>query len=176
MTERYDRIAQSLHWLIALLIPVLWLMGENIENMAKGEPRVAFIALHISVGMVFATLLVLRVLWRVTHRPPASAPAPRALEIAAKAGHHALYLLMVLIPVLGILARLTHGRSVPVFNLFEIPTPFASNKALYEPLEGAHGLAANLLILLAIGHIVMALYHHFWMKDGLLKRMSPFGG
>lgn len=175
MTERYDRVAQTLHWLIAVMIIGLWAMGENFENVAKGQPRLDFIALHRSVGMVLLLLVLLRIVWRLTHRPPPALPASRLADIATKAMHHGFYLLMVLIPVLGVLATWTHGRDLSIFGAINLPTMFASNKAIYEPLEEVHGFLASLIVLLAAAHALMALIHHFWMKDATLKRMSPFG-
>jgi len=64
---------------------------------------------------------------------------------------------------------------VLIFGMINLPTMFASNKAIYEPLEEVHGFLASLIVLLAAGHAVMALVHHVWMKDSTLKRMLPFG-
>lgn len=174
MAERYDRVAQVLHWLIALLIPVLWLMGENIDNVPRGPERTAFINLHISIGIIFALAVVLRLYWRFTHTPPAPLPASRPQIVLATAVQHTLYLLMVIIPVLGIAARFTHGRDIAIFGMLTIPTPFAEDRSLFKPLENIHGLVGTILISLSLLHAALALIRHFVLKDGLLNRMSPF--
>jgi cytochrome b561 len=47
-------------------------------------------------------LVLLRILWRATHRPPAMPGSFGALErFAAHAAHGALYVLMVLLPLSG---------------------------------------------------------------------------
>jgi cytochrome b561 len=38
-------------------------------------------------------------------------------------------------------------------------------------IAGAHEFGAAILFLLVIGHVVAALYHQYWLKDGLFSRM-----
>ena len=49
------------------------------------------------------------------------------------------------------------------------------NHDLHESLEEVHEFLFNALLVVAVVHIVAALYHHWVLKDATLRRMLPFG-
>ena len=88
--------------------------------------------------------------------------------------HHLLYVLMLLVPVVGVVARVWHGRPFD-YGLFQLNFGVASNPAVFHPAEKIHQLLAYALFALAGAHIAGALYHHFVRRDGVLLRMMPGG-
>jgi cytochrome b561 len=111
---------------------------------------------------------------RVLGNTPPIQPAPSALmEKLAKAGHLALYALMVVLPVLGWLLLSARGKPIPFFGL-ELPALVAPDKALGRQLKEIHELGGNLGYFLIGGHAIAALFHHYVLKDNTLRRMTGF--
>ena len=123
--ERYTRVAMLLHWLVAGLIIANVALGWLAGFLPDAAVRPT-INLHKSIGLTLLGLVVLRILWRLTHRPPAFpasyAPAERA---GAHAAHALLYVLILAIPVSGYLhdSAFTKAAVHPLtlFGLVEIP-------------------------------------------------------
>ncbi|HSG36365.1 MAG TPA: cytochrome b/b6 domain-containing protein [Paracoccaceae bacterium] len=155
---RYDLSQIVLHWLIAILIASNYLLGDTMSDAFKALVRSGGSGAldgganaHRLIGVSVVVLLIVRVVLRLFKRGPAEAPGPRLLQLGAKAGHLALYVLMFAVPVSGFLA----------FN------------GLNRDLGEVHEVLTNLLMLLAFGHALLAFYHHYILKDGLLNRMIP---
>jgi cytochrome b561 len=168
--QSYDRTQIVLHWLIALLIFGLYAVGLSVDLFDK-PVRPFIINLHAVFGLTLLLLVAVRIFWRVTHNsPPLPASMGPLFQKAAAAGHGLLYLLTVAIPLLGIPAFLFRGRPLDL-GLFQIPAPVAANSDLAHQVTEIHGLLANILIALVVGHVLVALYHQFVLRDNLLARM-----
>jgi cytochrome b561 len=94
------------------------------------------------------------------------------MRLASHAGHVALYVLMIAIPLIGIPTLLYRGRGLD-FGLFQIPSPFSRTPEIFRPLTQVHEIASYLLIALAVGHALAAIYHQYVLRDGTLTRMRP---
>jgi cytochrome b561 len=154
-TTGYSGTQIALHWLVAVLILVAWLTGEGAEEALEAveEGGTAGFVPHVAMGLAILALVVVRVMVRLSRGAPASPGAAGSLAVrAAEWGHGLIYLLMIAVPLGGI-----------------------SVWFLGMELEDAHKLAANLLMLLVLGHALMALYHQYVLKDGLLRRMMKAG-
>jgi len=173
--RRYTPVAMFLHWAIAALIVAGWTL-PHIRGFMP-QDRAAIMDLHRSVGMTVFALLLVRLVWRLFHRPPAlpKSTAP-VLRWAAHAGHAVLYLLMLGVPLCGMLLTWFAGRGIAVWGLFTVPAPLAPSENLHRTFEDLHGLLGNALIWLAGFHAAAALLHHHVLKDGLLDRMLPGRG
>ena len=88
--------------------------------------------------------------------------------------HHLLYALMLVIPLIGIVAYVWHGR-VFDYGLFQLNFGVAMNRGVFHPAEFVHQWLAYALFGLAGLHAAAALYHHFVRRDGILMRMLPGG-
>ncbi|MBI5164784.1 MAG: cytochrome b/b6 domain-containing protein [Magnetospirillum sp.] len=141
-SNRYDPVLQSLHWLMAAVILVLWGMGVWMEDLPKGPFRADVYGLHKSLGVLVLLLVAVRWPWRRWHGvPELPAAMPAWEQRAAHLGYLGLYLLMVGLPVSGILMSQTGGRDVALFGL-GLPTVIGKHEMLHEVFEGAHGLFA----------------------------------
>ena len=171
----YDAFTKTLHWSMALLIPMAWVIGVVLEDLPR-ESRGLPMFFHKSIGVLILALLVVRLLWRVTHTAPDTEKTPWEpwAHLAAKAGHGLLYLLMIGVPVGGILVSFANGRSVPFFGLFEIASPWATKQAFAGQIGEMHETFAHLLLLVAFGHAVVGVLHHVVLKDRTLLKMKPF--
>lgn len=150
-TTGYSAIQIGLHWIIAILILVAWLSGEGAEEAMEAfedGASTGFVP-HFAFGLTILTLVVLRLVIRLTRGAPAVPGTPGSWQVmAAVWGHRLIYLLMIAVP-LG-------GASVFFLGL---------------EVGEIHGLAANILMLVVLGHALMALFHQYVLKDGLLRRM-----
>ncbi|WP_333824797.1 cytochrome b [Pinisolibacter sp.] len=171
----WDPVTKALHWSMALLIPLAWVIGVVAEDAAR-ETRGTLMFAHKSVGVLILALLALRLLWRATHTAPETEKTPFEpwAGLAAKAGHALLYLLMIGVPIGGIVTSFANGRSVPFFGLFEIASPWATKQPFEGTVSEMHEIFAHLLMLVAFGHAVAGILHHAVLKDRTLIKMKPF--
>ncbi|MBS0364768.1 MAG: cytochrome b [Proteobacteria bacterium] len=167
-TGVYDRTTVWLHWTTAALVAILWCLGQTIDWFARGEPRVAARSVHILCGVALAVLLLYRIRWRAMagRRLP---PAGSGLwQRAARIVHGSLYVLLCSTVLLGIANAWIRGDSI--FGLFRIPALVAAH-SLKSQVEDLHSWSANLLVIVAVLHIVAGVAHHFIYRDGVLRRM-----
>jgi cytochrome b561 len=172
--QRYSGFAQAMHWTIAVVVLGMFTLGMLFDYTPKGT-KTWWVNIHVCVGLVLFALVLIRLAYRAGNPPP---PPPAGVsEPVRKAGvasHHLMYLLMVVIPVIGVVAYVWHGR---VFNygLFQLDFHVPSNKAVYERAEDIHGYLVYVLMGFVALHFLAALWHQFIRKDGLMWRMLPGG-
>ena len=171
---RYDRVAVALHWIIGLAILAQIAFGWLLDQFARGTPeRSMAINLHKSSGLILAALIVLRVLWRLAHRPPAYPPAMAGQQLqAVRVGHALLYVCMVGMPLSGYLASNFSKHGINFLNRYELAPWGPDDKTVYGIFNGTHDALALVFSVLVAGHLMLALYHAFIARDGLLARMS----
>jgi cytochrome b561 len=174
--QSYGAIARSLHWATALFIAIAWPLGQFREVLPAGAARQAGQFAHVSLGLAVILLVALRLFWRAFDPPPAAIEADRFepwLGFAAKGGHLLLYALMIATPVLGVVMQFARGHALPVFGLFDIPSPWTADRAFGREMLQFHSLAADALGIVAVGHALAALFHHWALGDRTLARMLP---
>lgn len=176
-SSRYDRVARHLHALIGLALVAQIVFGVLLDDLApKGTPaRASVINMHKSLGMVLGLLIVLRLLWRLGHRPPAwPLSMTGAQRMAALWGHRVLYAAMLVLPASGYIASNFSKHGVKFFGV-ALKAWGPDLPAVYKVFNGLHELTAWVLVALIAGHVLMALKHSFMDRDGLLARMSLRG-
>jgi cytochrome b561 len=190
----YTKTAIILHGLIALGIFFMfglgWYMHEIPKDAAKQmafdvfdlgiytwnlteavSPRTFYFNLHKSIGITLLALIVFRVFWRITHRPPAMLSSYKAWEKKLATGaHHLLYLLMIAMPLSGLVMAINSKYGVMWFGIDFIGG--LDNKNLREVFKEVHETIGAILLLIIIIHIVGALKHKLIDKDDTMKRMS----
>lgn len=192
-TTSYTKTAKVLHWLIAIAIfgmfALGWFMSELPKEAPKQmaydlfnlgvytlnlteeiSPRTFYFNLHKSIGVTIFALILIRILWRITHRPPALLSSYKAWESKLASGaHHLLYLLMVALPLSGIIMAIYSKYGIKWFGLELIKG--LDNKDMRELFYEAHEIIGLIILLVIILHIIGALKHKFIDKDDTLKRM-----
>jgi cytochrome b561 len=180
---RYGTVAMTLHWLIALAVIAMLVIGKIMADLDSDDPnRFTLIQLHKSAGLTILFLTLLRIGWRLTNAVP---PLPATLRTwerwAAHSTHFAFYALLLTIPLSGWTIASSSSSGIPTvwFGLFEVPNlpgmqDEPGRKDLHKQAEEMHELLGNLMILLLLLHVGAALKHHFWDRDNVLKRMLPF--
>ena len=169
---RYDRGAICFHWLMAVLIVVVGVLGLLHDSWPKGTQSF-WINVHALLGLAVWALLMVRFWWRSTHAPPPL--PPEAGELARRLSrpvHLLMYALLFVIPILGIVTFIWHGRAFD-FGLFKVDFGVRKDPAIFHPTEDIHGYLAYALFTVAGLHALAALWHHLVRRDGMLSRMWP---
>ncbi len=173
MRIHYSRLQKSLHWLHAVLLVCLILLGVSMTRMGEGALTNQFYEAHKSLGIVAFVVVLVRLGVRIVSGAP---PYERALDprmlVMAKAAHWLIYGLCLLIPLAGYAATSLCCKPVMFFGLGPLPLELDGTQALMKRLFALHETAAIGLALLVCGHIGMALYHRFIMRDGVFERMT----
>jgi len=170
--ERYGRISRALHWGMAALFA--WQFTGMALRLLLGRTPVTAVMVgsHAPIGTLLLGLVLLRLLWAWSNRHRRPPHEPTLAGRAAWLGHVALYLLMIVVPLLAMLRQYGSGR---VFTPFGIPLMEASDKLpwLMAPADAVHGLLAWLLLALVAGHVLMVVVHQYVWRDGIAARMLP---
>jgi len=192
--SRYTKTAIILHWLIAIFIALMFVLGWYMAELPKEapkqmaydlfdlgvytwqvaeeiSPRTFYFNLHKSLGLTVLALIFLRVLWRITHTPPAALSSYKAIEKkVATATHHSLYLLMLAVPVTGLIMAINSKYGVKWFGIDVIAG--LDNKPVRDFFECTHEFVGIVLLVLIGIHLLGALKHKFIDKDNTMSRMS----
>ncbi len=171
---RYDRVAVTLHWLMALAVIGQLVFGLMLDDLApRGTPaRAGVINLHKSIGIVLGLLALARLAWRWTHQPPAwPASLSPAQQRAARWGHGLLYACMILAPLAGVIASNFSKHGVRFFG-FKLAPLGPDLVPVYKFFSGLHGLLVWTLMVLVAGHVLMALKHAWIDRNGLFSRIK----
>jgi cytochrome b561 len=186
---KYTRVAMLLHWLIALLIIVNVCIGLGTSLAPDGWLSDDFerhiIDLHKSIGITVLCLVVLRILWRLTHRaPPLPATFPRWEHVAAHIAHGALYVLMLALPLTGWIhdSAWVAAASHPMSLYGTIPWPRlgfilsldpATKDAVHTTFGNLHTWCGYALYVVLALHVGGALKHQWIDRHSVLRRMVP---
>lgn len=172
VAARYDRGAIAFHWSMVVLVTLVGTLGLMHDSWPH-DTQAFWINLHAIIGLAVLALAVARFWWRSTHQPPALPAASGALSRRLSYPvHMLLYVLLFVIPLLGIVTFIWHGRAFN-FGLFTVDFGVRKNRAIFHPTENLHGWLAYALFALVGLHVLAALWHHFYRRDGILLRMWP---
>lgn len=172
----------ALHWIVALLFLGAYAAVYYYEWFTeRGTPaNITSVRLHFTFGFSIGVFVLLRIIWRLTHRAPALLPAPAWEHLAARAVHGLLYLFMIGMPLTGYLGTKGGGGFLGV--------PAFPDTALYQwlvtdtlgltwdqwrkPFGAFHFFSGgNVVWVLIVIHTLAALYHQFHKRDALMRRM-----
>ncbi|MEY3861854.1 MAG: hypothetical protein RIR60_220, partial [Pseudomonadota bacterium] len=185
--SHYTKTAIILHWLIAIFIALMFVLGWYMAELPKEapkqmaydlfdlgvytwqaaeeiSPRTFYFNLHKSLGLTVLALIILRILWRITHTPPAALSSYKAIEKkVATATHHSLYLLMLAVPLTGLTMAINSKYGVKWFGIDLIAG--LDNKPVRDFFECTHEFVGIVLLVLIGIHLLGALKHKFIDKD-----------
>jgi cytochrome b561 len=172
-TARYGRVAIALHWLLALAIVANLCLGLYMHELPISPLRLKLFNWHKWAGVTILALSAARLLWRLSHPPPADLPMPAWQRRAAHAVHGALYGLFFAVPLAGWGYSSASGFPVVLFGLWPLPDWLPVHAALADALKFTHKALALGLGLLVLAHVAAALKHQLIDGDALLQRMRP---
>ncbi|PZT85854.1 MAG: cytochrome B [Citromicrobium sp.] len=174
--RRYSVGAMIFHWLIAILVIMNWQIVERAHDL-EGPLRGEVMGYHKAWGITILVLTVGRLLWRWAHPVP---PLPSNLaaweKTLARVVHVIFYVLLIGLPLGGWIANSLTGRELDYFGLFTIPAlPVGQNEELGGSIFDLHALGGQIFLYLIALHVLGALKHTFFDRNGGIFRMLPFG-
>ncbi len=169
-SDGYNRLSIFGHWISAILIVALFLTHEGDRGGIK-------YFVHVSFGAVAGLFLM----WRVWHRARAGMTnkpdQPALLNLVSQIVMWGLLAATVVVVITGYLLPWTRGAPLDVLGLFDIPSPIAAHYGFHEFVEEVHDVSGHAFLPLVGLHIVGALKHAFWDRDGIAARMfKPVSG
>lgn len=178
---RYSQVAITLHWLTALAVAGLVVVGLVMTDLPKGSSlKFTLFQWHKSVGIAVLLLTLLRLAWRLAHQPPPPVGLTPWESRGSAIVHAILYGLLLALPLLGWAAVSASPLNIPTVLFGVVPWPhlpgFADlpdRKAVADLLEDIHSGGAFVMMAVAGLHVLAALWHHFYRKDEVLLRMIP---
>ncbi len=175
LPPRWGVVSQLFHWTCAALVIALGAIGLYMTELSSPVAKIRIYALHKSLGITLLALVALRLLWRWTR--PAPGPVPgmsRHLRLAADGTHGLLYVMMIAMPLSGWLYNSASGYPLQWFRRFNLPALAGKDEQLARLAHALHEYGFWLLLVLVVGHVGAALYHHLFLDDGTLHRMLPW--
>src|ERR1700722_6338516 len=170
----FDQATRLMHWLTAALMLSVFVLAFSIDLATTRAAHTAFLQLHRSVGLTIWVVTLFRLAWRhFAKYPDWPSDMSQTMRVAAVASEYALYTLLVVQPILGILQTNAHGDHVNLFFIGQLPALIEKNRPLAQQLLGVNkAIGFSLLGLIAL-HVSAALFHHFWRRDDTLTAMLP---
>jgi cytochrome b561 len=171
-TPAYTLAARIFHWVTAVLVLSMIPFGIIMLRLDSGPTQDLLFNLHRSIGAVLLPIVVGRLIWRFKNPPlPLPDDIPMVQRGAAHATHWALYLLLIVQPIVGWVATSAYRAPIEVFWLFTLPPIWPENRAFSEQLFSFHRLIGFAIAGLVCAHVGAALFHHFIRRDRVLMRM-----
>lgn len=169
MPRSYSPIFKVIHWLMAFMIIGLLVLGFNLDDIPADYKSMAYTA-HKTGGFLVLIFLCGRILLRMMHGTP-EPRGPRWMQIVAHVTSGLLYGFMALMAVSGTLMSFYSGRGIQLFGVVNVPNFFHESPDLSKAFHTLH-VSYPMIFTWLIGlHILGALFHHFILKDDVLKRM-----
>lgn len=170
----YGLVSKALHWLIALGVIGLLVMGIFMEEIADKPLRFQVYGIHKALGITLLALMVLRLVWKLMHWGlPTHNPNHKPWEQKlAAAVHWAFYGLLIAMPLSGWLMTGAAGSTLSWFGFFNIPNLVEADKDMRHFYGEVHEIIANLIWLFLALHVGGAVKHAVIDKDGTLRRMA----
>ena len=173
-TPRYLPGLRRLHWLMAVLVVLVYVAIEQRGMFPRGTPaRAAMVQAHFWLGLGVFALAWWRLAMRRRLVAPPITPTPPAWEaMLAKVTHVLLYAFFLVMPVLGLATAWTDGKSLLIpFTGIALPALLPADEALAHTLEDVHGFIGSAVYWVIGAHVLASAYHHFVRRDDTLKRM-----
>lgn len=172
-TIRYGALAQTFHWLTAVLVVTAFILGpEGSEDEVFRGADLGRQA-HETLGLAVFILTAARLLWRLADRRPDPPDVARWMGIASKAVQGALYLLLCAVPLSAVIGTWLEDHPLTLLAGIEVAPMIAASHSLGESVSELHGLLGDTLIWIAGLHAAAALFHHYFLKDTVLVTMLP---
>jgi cytochrome b561 len=163
-----------LHWLTAAFMLSVFVLAFLFDLATSRASHIAFLQLHRSMDLAVWLLTLFRLAWRLNAKyPDWPSDMSETMRAVARTTEFALYLLLLLQPILGLLQTNARGERANVFFLGQLPALIEKNRPLAQHLFIAHKVVGFSLLCLIALHVSAALFHHFVRRDDILTAMLP---
>ncbi|CAJ2949738.1 [Ni] hydrogenase, b-type cytochrome subunit [Burkholderia pseudomallei] len=171
MKTTFSPLARLLHWVMAAMIVSMLFVGAGMVTTVSGR-HAALVAMHKPLGVAVLLLACVRVVVRLSSRPPAlPADLPGWQKFAAHGSHLVLYALMIAMPLVGWAMLSAGGYPVTLGGGVRLPSIVPADAVWFAWLRHAHRWLAYLFFATFLAHFAAALYHGMIRRDGVLRAM-----
>jgi len=171
--QRYSAPQRRAHWWTVALVVLAYAFIEVHGFFERGSAtRLAVVQLHYWLGIAVLLITLPRIARRLREGAPPIEPPPGAsARLAAGTMHLALFIFLVVQPLLGIASRLVSGRGIGVpFTNWAIPS-LMEDRALARSIQNFHGNVGTVFYVVIGLHIAAALWHWLRGRDNVMQRM-----
>jgi cytochrome b561 len=173
IAARYGLTARLFHWLIFLLLAAQYAVGSIMPHIGRKTLNEGWVAWHLYIGAAIFAVIVLRLLWRLSH-PVAPYAQLAGWELQLSRFTHAmLYILVLAMTLLGWAAANARGWEVKLLGVVPLPALAPNGSAWGHEAGDIHNILVYVLLGFIALHVAGALYHQFIKRDGVLRRMLP---
>jgi cytochrome b561 len=170
----YGTVARLFHWVIAVLVAVQIPAGIAMTSEPLAAAADPLFILHKGSGAVLLALVVARVLWRLSHRPPRFPDFMPALEQRiASATHVTIYVLLVVMTVSGYVRTVGEEFPIELLDALGVPPLIPPMPRTARAMLVVHQFAVIALVGLVAVHISAVLRHQLIERNPVLSRMWP---
>ncbi len=171
----YGAVSILNHWVLAIAAIVMIFVGVTLEDMPRGDEKMALMALHKASGVIVLVLASWRLYWRVRNGfPPLAGDTPPWEALAAKAAHWFLLIALIVMPASGMIWSLFGDRAISIYGLFTIPA-LGDIELIAGIFRTIHHMLPKALMAVIVLHLLAALKRQFINGDGTLSRMLGIG-
>lgn len=175
MTElRYSPAARALHWLLVVLVIVMFTFGIWIVFFPPKDDafKLSLYFVHENTGITILLLMLLRLAIRRRNRPPPlPAGVPGVTRRLAHLNHVALYVLLFAMPLIGFIDTNSWGFPLAWWGVLPLPSPVGKNEAIAPIFSLIHRIGGITLLCLIALHLAGVFYHGVIRRDGVVRRM-----
>jgi cytochrome b561 len=173
-TVRYGNVAQFFHWMTAILVVVAFVYGPGGPEQRVYAPARDFERqLHETLGFAVLALALLRLGWRAVDRTPAEPPSPLWMRQTSKAVQASIYVLLFAVPLTAICGAWLAGHPLTLLGGMHIDPWLAEAHDVGRTIATLHGWLGDAILWVAGAHAAAALFHHFVLRDQVLRSMLP---
>jgi len=170
----YGQVARGLHWLVVGLLVLQYAIAWTMPHIGRATRPVGLIDLHLSFGLLIMIVVAARLIWRWRFPVPlVTEGVPACQTLVARATHALLYAVLLVLPLMGWTNASARGWRVNLFGVVALPQIVPTDSTLGRAMGDIHTATAWVLLAVAGLHVTAALYHHFLLRDGVLRRMLP---
>jgi cytochrome b561 len=171
---RYGAVAQFFHWATTILVVATFVYGPGgselrVYSLAKDFDR----QLHETLGMGVLAIALIRLAWRAFDAAPDDPPMPPWMRLSSKVVHVMIYVLLLAIPLTAISGAWFEGLPLTLLGNVRIGPPLTEAHDVGSAIASIHTWLGDAILWVAGLHAAAALYHHFVLRDGVLRSMVP---
>jgi cytochrome b561 len=172
---RYGAVAQLLHWATAILVVFAFTYSpggseQRVYSAARDFDR----QLHETLGLIVLAIVAFRLVWRAFDVTPDDPPAPPWMHAVSKVVQAALYVLLLLVPFTAIAGAWLEGHPLTLLGQIRIEPLFGEAHSVGSSIASIHTWLGDTILWVAGLHAAAALFHHFALRDGVLRAMMPW--
>jgi cytochrome b561 len=171
---RFGATAQLFHWATAVLVVVAFIYGpggseQQVYSLAREFDR----QIHETLGIGVLAITLIRLAWRAIDAAPDDPPMPPWMSRSSKLVHAAIYLLLLAVPLTAISGAWLEGHPLTFLGNLRVAPMLAEAHGVGSTVASIHTWLGDALLWFAGAHAAAALYHHFVLRDGVLRSMLP---